>query len=239
MWKFCTFTDGLADDENVDTREACREEPEWSITKDRSRRQRRQPRRLADSAKPMANRGGFNRTEPITTTTVGVVMGGESRSSSTRPLDTPTMALEHVLASIARLETRIDASERRGGATNQPPRPDPDPPYAEWQRDKVESGHHRPVWSTVTAVAAQQPLGWNEGPATRGPHFAFQAAWDRPGIAGDVHRGKPRSAWDNPSRRSDYRVERQPPGGDTLWERQLRGEATGAAGLSPSRRGSF
>ncbi|KAG6410327.1 hypothetical protein SASPL_128385 [Salvia splendens] len=169
----------------------------------------------------MANRGGFNRTEPLTTISAGIVMGVESRSSSTRPLDTPAMALEHVLASIARLEARMDASDRRGGAAQPPPGPDPDPPYAKWPRERVESGRHRPVWSTVTAVDSQQPVRVSEGPATQGAQFASQAgsaSWDRPAQLGFAEGPSTRglhlvfrhgaSAWDRPGMAGDIHRDR-------------------------------
>ncbi|KAG6429539.1 hypothetical protein SASPL_107591 [Salvia splendens] len=80
-----------------------------------------------------ANRGG-SRTKPIITTFANVSVGVESHSSATLALDTPALAFEHVLASLARLEARIEASERNATIAQPPPRPDPDPPYTDWQR---------------------------------------------------------------------------------------------------------
>ncbi|KAG6416708.1 hypothetical protein SASPL_124144 [Salvia splendens] len=135
----------------------------------------------------MANRVG-SRTEPIAATTAGVVLGGESQSSSTRALDTQALAFEHVLASLARLEARMDASDRRAAAAQAPPRPDPDPPYAEWQRGRDDYGRNRAVMKTSTAVSSLPQLGLGSPPSTRAHQHPIQpgaSPWDRPRFSSD------------------------------------------------------
>ncbi|KAG6412976.1 hypothetical protein SASPL_125671 [Salvia splendens] len=134
-------------------------------------------------------------------TSVGVIVGEESQSSSTLALDTPAMAFEHMLASLARLEARLDASERRAAVAQPPPRPDPDPPYVDWQRGEREfwaerdnrsttavagtdppdpdwqrgrkiSGRQSAIVMSVTAVSSVPQLGFGGGPSSHGQQHA-------------------------------------------------------------------
>ncbi|KAG6423332.1 hypothetical protein SASPL_113726 [Salvia splendens] len=135
----------------------------------------------------MANRVG-HRTEPIGAPSTSVAVGLESQPAPTAALDTPALAFEHILASIARLEARLDASERRAAITQPPPRPDPDPPYSDWQRGRDDTTRHRAVSTTATGVSSQPQLGFGGGTFTRGPLQANHgiamcaAAW---GISAD------------------------------------------------------
>ncbi|KAG6388746.1 hypothetical protein SASPL_150178 [Salvia splendens] len=161
----------------------------------------------------MANRVG-SRTEPLVATAAGVVAGVESQSSSTRALDTPALAFEHVLASLARLEARMDASDRRAAAAQAPPRPDPDPPYVDWKRGRDDYGRNRPVLTTSTAVSSLPQLGLGGPPSTRVHQHTYQAGaspCDRPGFISDSRDVRQPSAWDNPAHRSENRSGRSSP----------------------------
>ncbi|KAG6402502.1 hypothetical protein SASPL_134698 [Salvia splendens] len=142
-----------------------------------------------------------NRTKPMVVTSAGVIVGGESQSSSTLALDTPGLAFEHVLASLARLEARLDASEQRAVVAQPLPRPDPDPPYVDWQWGRENSGRSvtivqppplpepdlpDPDWQrgreisgrqgaivmSVTAVSSIPQLGFGGGPSSHGQQHA-------------------------------------------------------------------
>ncbi|KAG6393283.1 hypothetical protein SASPL_147520 [Salvia splendens] len=108
----------------------------------------------------MANRAGI-RAEPIVGSDAGTTRGLEASPSSTGALDTTALAFEHVLASLARIEARLDTSERRNSVAQPPPRPDPKPPYSDWARQ-------RPILTTTTSVSSQSNpdppcLDWQRG----------------------------------------------------------------------------
>ncbi|KAG6436112.1 hypothetical protein SASPL_100995 [Salvia splendens] len=145
----------------------------------------------------MSNRA-TGRTEPMTGTAAGVIVGGESRSVSTPALDTPALAFEHVLASLARLEARREVTERRAAVAQPPPRPDPDPPYAEWQRGKEDSGR-----------------------LSAGVHGG--SAWDRYEVSAGMTHGRQTTAWDNPAHKMDNRAERHVPESENAWGRREEG----------------
>ncbi|KAG6437863.1 hypothetical protein SASPL_102793 [Salvia splendens] len=105
---------------------------------------------------------------PIEVNSASVIVGLGSQPSSTVALDTPALAFEHVLASLARLEARLDASKRRAATAHPPSRPDPDPPYLDWQSGREETVRQRPILMTATAVSSQSDpdppyLDWQRG----------------------------------------------------------------------------
>ncbi|KAG6432863.1 hypothetical protein SASPL_104451 [Salvia splendens] len=124
----------------------------------------------------MANRVG-SRTEPLIVTAGGGSSAVESFSTSTGAVDTPAVAFEHVLASLARLEARMDVSERRAAIAQPPPRPDPDPPYMEWNLGSGSSTRARPVLTASTAVTQQPLLGF--GGQSAGGLRSGPSSWDR------------------------------------------------------------
>lgn len=56
---------------------------------------------------------GIIPTEAIVATTTPFIRGLEPLPASSAPLDASALALEHTLASIARVEARLDAHERQ------------------------------------------------------------------------------------------------------------------------------
>ncbi|KAG6405985.1 hypothetical protein SASPL_133581 [Salvia splendens] len=90
--------------------------------------------------------------------------------SSPSALDTPALAFEHILASLARLKARMDALERRAAIAQPPPWPDPNPPYTDWNLGRGNSVRERPVMTVATAVTQQPLLGFG-GPSSRGQHY--------------------------------------------------------------------
>ncbi|XP_042055122.1 uncharacterized protein LOC121799733 [Salvia splendens] len=126
----------------------------------------------------MSNRA----TESIVVTSAGVIRDLEQFSPVCGALDYTSLAFEHVLASLARLEARFDALERRQAIAQPPPRPDPKPPYLDWLRKRLDSGRNRPVWSTATTATSLPQLGVSEGTSTRGHQIVSQhgsSSWDR------------------------------------------------------------
>ncbi|XP_042038669.1 uncharacterized protein LOC121784577 [Salvia splendens] len=103
-----------------------------------------------------------SRTESGVVTFAGVIRGLEQFTASSGSLDSTAMAFEHLLASLARVEARFDAMERRQNVAHPPPwpdperrhnvalpppwpDPDPDPPFDDWQRWRGDSARNRPM----------------------------------------------------------------------------------------------
>ncbi|KAG6396887.1 hypothetical protein SASPL_143045 [Salvia splendens] len=108
--------------------------------------------------------------------TSACINGGlDSQSSPSGVVDTSSLALEHILASIACLEARVYASKRRATTTPQPPRPDPDPPCPDWQRGRDAVMRNRAVVTAATGVYSHPQLGFGGGMPIRGPHQATLA----------------------------------------------------------------
>ncbi|KAG6424108.1 hypothetical protein SASPL_114520 [Salvia splendens] len=101
----------------------------------------------------------MSRTESIVVTCGNGASMLEPFPSSPSALDTPAMAFEHILASLARLEARMDALERRASIAQPPPWPDPDPPYTDWNLARGNSAGERPMMTAATAVTQQPLLG--------------------------------------------------------------------------------
>ncbi|XP_047965656.1 uncharacterized protein LOC125210120 [Salvia hispanica] len=162
---------------------------------------------------------GIVRTEAIAATTTPFIRGLDPlSSSSSAPLNASALALEHILASIARVEARLDASDRQ--PTRDPPqsRPDPDPPYNINGGWRGESTAHRPVMTSAVSVATQQRVGVVGNSASTWQHNSYDddrdrsrqpTAWDNPAHRQDWQTGGRQSAWDHPSggRNSGYFAE--------------------------------
>ncbi|KAG6423769.1 hypothetical protein SASPL_114172 [Salvia splendens] len=135
-----------------------------------------------------------SRTEPIVVTSAGIIRRLEQFPASTGALDSTALAFEHVLAALARVEARLDASERRTDPALPPPRPDPEPPGEEWQRGR---GIARSSRSAMKPPRIEQQL------------------WDRNGAGVEGFWRRRSTAWDNP----DHRLDGQPGGLATEWDR--------------------
>ncbi|KAG6382864.1 hypothetical protein SASPL_157415 [Salvia splendens] len=99
-------------------------------------------------------------------------------------MNSPTLAFEHVLASLARLEARIDESERRAAIGQHPARPDPVPPDENWRRERPDPGRQTAIFTSATATSPRDRLGFGGGSPSLGPlHAAPPGAspWDRSG----------------------------------------------------------
>ncbi|KAG6424640.1 hypothetical protein SASPL_115058 [Salvia splendens] len=91
-------------------------------------------------------------------------------------LNAPALALEHILASIARVEARLDAEGRQPVSAQPRSRPDPDPPYDVASGQRRGSGDLRPISTSAISIATQPQHGFS-GPSTaRGPHR--QTSWE-------------------------------------------------------------
>ncbi|KAG6414164.1 hypothetical protein SASPL_126882 [Salvia splendens] len=158
-------------------------------------------------------------------TSAGVIVGGESQSSSTLALDTPALAFEHVLASLARLEARLDASERRAAVAQPPPRLDPDPPYVDWQQGRENSGRRTVIVQPPPQPEPDPPYAdWHRGReisgrqsaiVTSGTAVSSMLQLDRYGVNTGQSRSRQAMAWDNPTHRLDIRPGRHA----TEWDR--------------------
>ncbi|KAG6423352.1 hypothetical protein SASPL_113746 [Salvia splendens] len=145
-----------------------------------------------------------SRTESGVVTSAGVIRGLEQFTASSGSLDSTAMAFEHLLASLARVEARFDAMERRQNVAHPPPwpdperrhnvalpppwpDPDPDPPFDDWQRWRGDSARNRPTMSAATAVASHPHLGF-DGAQVRSnynaPH-SEEMPWDAYGPSND------------------------------------------------------
>ncbi|KAG6403793.1 hypothetical protein SASPL_136025 [Salvia splendens] len=67
-------------------------------------------------------------TEALVATSALTIRGLEPLPVSTRALDPAAMAMEHVLASLARVEARLEENDRRFNSVFSLSHPDPDPP---------------------------------------------------------------------------------------------------------------
>ncbi|KAG6407956.1 hypothetical protein SASPL_130957 [Salvia splendens] len=178
----------------------------------------------------MTNRVG-SCTEPIVVTPAGIIRGLEQFPESSGARDSTTLAFQHVLASLARIEARLDASERRSASAQPPPRPEPKPPYEDWQRGRGEMGRKCPILSPATFVASQQNLGL-VSPSTK---IAIQQPrtdplpWDRYGRGSEGFRGRRHTTWDNPS----HKLDDQPGRLATEWD-QNGGGSVGFRGRRPT-----
>ena len=94
----------------------------------------------------MAIRGG-GRSEALITSVALGSRGLESLPLSTVPLDAPALAMEHILASLAGVEARLDANDRRSPNLQQQRRPDPDPPYNDTGGWKEDAANRRLVFT--------------------------------------------------------------------------------------------
>ncbi|KAG6387053.1 hypothetical protein SASPL_152235 [Salvia splendens] len=148
---------------------------------------------------PLANRAGI-RAEPLVGSAAGTTRVLEASSSSIGALDTTALAFEHVLASLACIEARLDASEWRNSVAPPPPRPDPKPPNDGWQQGRGD------IMSSAITLASQQNLGFPSSIFVNLPSRTEQLSWDsrgdlrRSGIDGadnDGFRGRRATAWDN------------------------------------------
>ncbi|KAG6427961.1 hypothetical protein SASPL_112209 [Salvia splendens] len=140
----------------------------------------------------MANRAGI-RAEPLVSSTAGTTRGLEASSSSTGALDTTALAFEHVLASLARIEARMDASERRNSVALPPPRPDPKPPNDGWQQGRGDI-----ICRGIGTAEVAKVFG---GAVIQPGRLAME--WDRYGADNDGFQGRRATAWDNPTPRMD------------------------------------
>ncbi|KAG6399839.1 hypothetical protein SASPL_141324 [Salvia splendens] len=164
----------------------------------------------------MTNRVG-SCTEPIVVTSAGIIRGLEQFPASSGARDSTALAFQHVLASLARIEARLDASERRSASAQPPPRPEPKPPYEDWQRGRGEMGRQRPILSPATFVASQQYLGL-VGPSTKiaiQPPRTDPLPWDRYGEGSESFQELRHTAWDNPV----HKLDDQPGRLATEWDR--------------------
>ncbi|KAG6393124.1 hypothetical protein SASPL_147356 [Salvia splendens] len=107
----------------------------------------------------MSNRN-VDRTESMVVTSAGVTRDLEQFQPVSGALDSTSLAFEHILATLARFEARLDASERRQAIAQPPLRPDHDPPYDDGLRGRGDAGRHRPVVSDEATVASQQHGGF-------------------------------------------------------------------------------
>lgn len=133
--------------------------------------------------------------------------------SSSVPLDAPALAMEHVLASLAGVEARLDESERRSNPPPPPIRPDPASPYTESQGWRGESSMPRAFTTTATPVMTQPLLGFSGIPTRNqsGVTFTEATAGERMGYDTVWGRGRQPSAWDNPDHQLEwYSNTRQP-----------------------------
>ncbi|KAG6418308.1 hypothetical protein SASPL_120511 [Salvia splendens] len=154
-------------------------------------------------------------------------------------LNAPALTLEHILASIARVEARLDAEGRQPVSTQPRSRPDPDPPYdvaSGWRRGSADQ---RPISTAAISMATQPQQGF-PGPSTaRGPPRQTSweiSPWVPPGYGGAVTRNRQPSAWDNPTNRQEGRAVGQ----QSAWDIPFGdgGRATGGrAGLRHVREG--
>ena len=165
------------------------------------------------------------RTEPMVVSSTSVIRGLEQLPTSTAPFNASALAWEHVLASIARVEVRLDASERRSNTSPPQSRPDPDPPYADWHGRRGDSTFQRPIITTATSVASQPQLGFG-GPSSRDTHRHRTSAWEHQGSGSNWNRGKQTTAWDNPCHRQEIRGERRSTAWDSPWSRPHAGGFT-------------
>ncbi|KAG6437413.1 hypothetical protein SASPL_102329 [Salvia splendens] len=167
----------------------------------------------------MANRAGM-RAEPLVGS-AGTTRGLEASSSSTGALVTTALAFEHVLASLARIEARLEASERRNSIAPPPPRPDPKPPYSDWARERPELPRHTSLMTAATTVATQQQVGFGDH-AYRGQRrstLGETQQWERSGHSGVGNRGRQRTAWDNADHIHEIHAGRQSTPWDSPWAR--------------------
>ena len=107
---------------------------------------------------------GLHRSEPP------FIRGVEPLPTVTKPLDAGALAMEHVLASLARMEARLDATDRGVPTTVPPLRPDPVLPSGVLQQLPVYTqatgvslpGPSRPLmedsWASGSKGSLQQPL---------------------------------------------------------------------------------
>ncbi|KAG6418598.1 hypothetical protein SASPL_120802 [Salvia splendens] len=153
----------------------------------------------------MANRI-VSHTESIVVTCGNCASMLEPFPSSPSALDTPALAFEHILASLARLEARMDALERRSAIAQPPPWPDPDPPYTDWNLGRGNSARERPMMTAAKAVTQQPLLGFG-GPSSRGQCYgtSFGEPYDP---SGETSRGRQPTSWDDKKRKQDHVIDR-------------------------------
>ncbi|KAG6385787.1 hypothetical protein SASPL_154668 [Salvia splendens] len=133
----------------------------------------------------MANRG-VDRTESIVNSSAGTFRGLETLPATSGALDAPALAFENVLASLARIEARLDAAEQRSATTQPPPRPDPDPPYQDWRPWREESGRQNAIL-TAAMVSSIPHLGFVGGSSS---HLPQQARPEPEPLYEDWQRGR-------------------------------------------------
>lgn len=156
-----------------------------------------------------------NRFDPLSTTVANRVLPPPPASSVV--LDAPALAMEHVLASLARVEARLDEAERRSNSLLPPIRPEPAPPYTEPQGWRGEFSRPRAITTTATSVTSQQLLGFPGLHNRNQTRITFSEAGGSDRMCFDTawNRGRQPSAWDNPDHRRDgYSNTRQP----TSWD---------------------
>ncbi|KAG6428775.1 hypothetical protein SASPL_106812 [Salvia splendens] len=112
-------------------------------------------------------------------------------------------------------------SERLSAISPPPPRPDPEPPYHDWQRGRVDDVYQRPLLTAATSVAAQPQLGFC-GQPYRGPHRPTRSEknpWERQGYSSTVSQHRVATAWDIPAFRQEVHGGENLPSWDGHWGR--------------------
>ncbi|XP_042005941.1 uncharacterized protein LOC121754689 [Salvia splendens] len=153
------------------------------------------------------------------------IAGLEPLAAASAPLNAQALAFEDILASIARVEARLDAEGRQ--PVNAPPRsrPEPDPPYdgpSGWRRGSPNR-HHIPTAAVSTTALPQ--LGFAGPSTTRGPQRSApmdSSPWEPPGYGGALVQNNHPSAWDHPAVRQEGRYDARP----SAWDLPL-GERDG------------
>ncbi|KAL1540646.1 hypothetical protein AAHA92_24966 [Salvia divinorum] len=133
---------------------------------------------------------GVGRTETIITTPISSLMADPvvSQLSDTPTLDPIKTMLEHMVASMARFETRMNDYDRRLAAPRHPARPEADPPYGLYTGRSVEASiPHIPAASAVSISLPPPPFsaGTTEYSTLRpsgSMQFGFQDGY-RPNLA--------------------------------------------------------
>ncbi|KAG6435991.1 hypothetical protein SASPL_100872 [Salvia splendens] len=160
-----------------------------------------------DETRATDGRGGHPVSASVST--APFITGLEPLSAVSAPLNAPALAFEHILASIARVEARLDAEGRQPVSAPPRSRPDPDPPYdgtSGWRRGSM---NQHPIYTAAVSTTTLPPLGF-AGPSTnRGPQRSASleiSPWASPGYGGAPNRSSQPSAWDYPTYRQEGRT---------------------------------
>ncbi|KAL1555207.1 hypothetical protein AAHA92_15677 [Salvia divinorum] len=164
-----------------------------------------------------------------------------SQITQTPPLDPIATSIEHILATLARVENRLNDQDRRITATAAPFRPNPDPPYFPSFHSATAVAVPTPTlpfasgfpassapstqpWrqplvpANYTDFVPRPPPGFrSSGPRAHGPRPYLPpptSAWDNPSarVVPEAHHGhNGPSSWDHPSARQPYGVNNHDP----------------------------